>query len=88
MNKELNKVLKIDEKTETITIKAQSEAMAEKLAYRTHVFSQAHETELTDIVLEKNGNYSVHYTMYIDHDNAFMDDGWSPEPSYKPDIKN
>ena len=76
MNKELNKVLRIDEKTETITIQAQSEAMAERLAYRTHVFNQAHETELTDIVLEKNGNYSVHYTMYIDYDNDFMGEDW------------
>ena len=73
---ELNKVLKIDEKNETITVRAQSEAMAEKLAYRTHVFSQAHETELTDIVLEKNGNYSVHYIMYIDYDNDFMGEDW------------
>jgi hypothetical protein len=76
MNKELNKVLKIDEKNETITIQAQSEVMAERLAYRTHVFNTAHETELTDIVLEKNGNYSVHYTMYIDYDNDFMGDDW------------
>jgi hypothetical protein len=76
MNKELNKVLKIDEKTETITIQAQSEAMAERLAYRTHVFNQHHETELTDIVLEKNGNYSVHYIMYIDYDNDFMGEDW------------
>ena len=76
MNKELNKVLRIDEKTETITIQAQSEAMAEQLAYRTHVFNQAHETELTDIVLEKNGNYSVHYIMYIDYDNDFMGEDW------------
>jgi len=72
MNNELNKVLRIDEKTETITIQAQSEVMAERLAYRTHVFNQHHETELTDIVLEKSGNYSVHYTMYIDYDNDFM----------------
>jgi hypothetical protein len=48
MNKVLNKVLKINEKTETITVQAQSEAMAEILAYRTHVFNQCHETELTD----------------------------------------
>lgn len=76
MNKELNKVIRINEKTETITVQAQSEAMAEILAYRTHVFNQCHETELNDITLEKSGNYSVHYTMHIDYDNDFMDDGW------------
>ena len=69
MNNELNKVLRIDEKTETITIQAQSEVMAERLAYRTHVFSQAYVTVLNYIVLEKNGNYTVHYTTYLDSDN-------------------
>ena len=76
MNKELNKVLRIDEKTETITIKAQSDSMAERLAYRTHVFNQCHETELTDIRKQKDGTYLVFYTMYIDYDNDFMDDDW------------
>ena len=76
MNNELNKVLRIDEKTETITIKAQSDSMAERVAYRTHVFNQCHETELTDIRKQKDGTYLVFYTMYIDYDNDFMDDGW------------
>lgn len=72
----MNKVLKIDEKNERITVQAESEVIAEKLAYKTHVFTQAHECEMGDIQKEKDGTYTIFYVMYIDYDSDFMDDDW------------
>ena len=63
-----NHVIKIDEKHGLIVVEANDKVLAEKLAYRTYIFSQPHECEVIDIFKQSDGTYSVFYVTYMDYD--------------------